>query len=280
MHKKCCQGSSFEKASTCTDFERLDEEEIGTRCETISVNGKRRHSLYHGKSATPETLLFAGPIVAVGGFLVSRLVPRHPTSTIFPREISRLIERRPRAESTSLFLFLPLLLHLFLLRTTNQIQMHIPNNRCAQRVVPLMKLWSTALCTPPSFTPRHRPIYRCSASRAQRVPTKKDPGASSSRRGGGGGGLVPAPEIKFEIDLSIAVKIGCEIRWPMVIERGGEVARERIRCETTLRYEAERERGGGGGLAEGQGTGGVVEEVHRRRYPTRLWSTACRCTVQ
>lgn len=88
-----------------------------------------------------------------------------------------------------------------------------------------MKLWSTALCTPPSFTPRHRPIYRCSASRAQRVPTKKDPGASSSRRGGGGGGgggLVPAPEIKFEIDLSIAVKIGREIRWPMVIERGGE----------------------------------------------------------
>lgn len=117
MHKKCCQGSSFEKASTCTDFERLDEEEIGTRCETISVNGKRRHSLYHGKSATPETLLFAGPIVAVSGFLVSRLVPRHPTSTIFPREISRLIERRPRAESTSLFLFLPLLLHLFLLHS-------------------------------------------------------------------------------------------------------------------------------------------------------------------
>lgn len=80
------------------------DEKSATRCETISVNGKRRHSLYHGKSATSETLLFAGPIVAVGGFLVSRLVPRHPTSTIFPREISRLIERHPRAESTFLFL--------------------------------------------------------------------------------------------------------------------------------------------------------------------------------
>lgn len=132
-------------------------------------------------------------------------------------------------------------------------------------------------------SPTDLPVFRFSCE-FQRVPTKKDPGASSSRRGGGGGGgLVPAPEIKFEIDLSIAVKIGREIRWPMVIERGGEVARERIRCETTLRYEAERERergGGGGGSAEGQGTGGVVEEVHRRRYPTRLWSTACRCTVQ
>lgn len=125
-----------------------------------------------------------------------------------------------------------------------------------------MKLWSTALCTPPSFTPRHRPIYRCSASRAQRVPTKKDPGASSSRRGGGGGGLVPAPEIKFEIDLSIAVKIGCEIRWPMVIERGGEVARERIRCETTLRYEAERERRRiGGGTGDRRSGGGSASSA-------------------
>lgn len=127
-----------------------------------------------------------------------------------------------------------------------------------------MKLWSTALCTPPSFTPRHRPIYRCSASRAQRVPTKKDPGASSSRRGGGGGGLVPAPEIKFEIDLSIAVKIGCEIRWPMVIERGGEVAQERIRCETTLRYAAERQR-------ERESEEGEAEDRRRDRGQEEWW---------
>lgn len=128
-----------------------------------------------------------------------------------------------------------------------------------------MKLWSTALCTPPSFTPRHRPIYRCSASRAQRVPAKKDPGASSSRRGGGGGGgLVPAPEIKFEIDLSIAVKIGREIRWPMVIERGGEVARERIRCETTLRYAAERQR-------ERESEEGEAEDRRRDRGQEEWW---------
>lgn len=131
-----------------------------------------------------------------------------------------------------------------------------------------MKLWSTALCTPPSFTPRHRPIYRCSASRAQRVPTKKDPGASSSRRGGGGGGgggLVPAPEIKFEIDLSIAVKIGREIRWPMVIERGGETGtgENTLRDDVALRG-GERERGRrriGGGTGDRRSGGGSASSA-------------------
>lgn len=78
---------------------------------------------------------------------------------------------------------------LFLLRTTNQIQMHIPNNRCAQRVVPLMKLWSTALCTPPSFTSRHRPIYRCSASRAHHSNEKRPGHILESRRRRAGPGL-------------------------------------------------------------------------------------------
>lgn len=120
---------------------------------------------------------------------------------------------------------------LFLLRTTNQIQMHIPNNRCAQRVVPLMKLWSTALCTPPSFTSRHRPIYRCSASRAHHS-NEKRPGRILEAAGRS------RPEIKFalEIDLSIAVKIGREIRWPMVIERGGEMVEENtLRDDVALR---------------------------------------------
>lgn len=120
---------------------------------------------------------------------------------------------------------------LFLLRTTNQIQMHIPNNRCAQRVVPLMKLWSTALCTPP-YSRRVTDRSTGVPLLAPTIPTKKDPGAFSRRRAG------PRLEIKFalEIDLSIAVKIGREIRWPMVIERGGEMVEENtLRDDVALR---------------------------------------------
>lgn len=56
-----------------------------------------------------------------------------------------------------------------------------------------------------------------------------------------------------------------------------------LRDDVALRgseEERENEESAEGRRWIGGGTGGVVEEVHRRRYPTRLWSTACRCTVQ
>lgn len=45
----------------------------------------------------------------------------------------------------------------------------------AHTVVPLMKLWSTALCTPPSFTPRHRrlPTLRCNDLARHRLSIEK-----------------------------------------------------------------------------------------------------------
>lgn len=80
-------------------------------------------------------------------------------------------------------------------------------------------------------SPTDLPVFRFSRPPFQRKKTRAhsrvEEAAGRSR-----------PQIKFalEIDLSIAVKIGREIRWPMVIERGGEMVEENtLRDDVALR---------------------------------------------
>lgn len=103
---------------------------------------------------------------------------------------------------------------------------------------------------------------RCSVSRVIPPFSEREKIRARSRRGGvvvsGSGGI----KNRMVRNLSIAVKIGREIRWlwPTVIERGGRVGEyvARRRCATRQRG-GERVNGGEGERIRG-GTGGVVEE--------------------